>query len=99
VGERIVAPVYETGRLVKGPLSNSTALIGFCGAPWTLATYMVAGEGTTEQASARQFACRDPEAFQQLIDRLAQASIEYLSDPLNAGADVVQVCDTWAGVL
>src|SRR5499427_1922271 len=54
--ERIVAPVYETVRLVKGSLSNSTALIGFCGAPWTVATYMVAGEGTSDQASARQFA-------------------------------------------
>src|SRR5215813_1559203 len=73
--ERIVAPVYETVRLVKGSLSNSTALIGFCGAPWTVATYVVAGEGTAEQASARQFAYRDPEDFQQLIDRLAQASI------------------------
>jgi len=97
--ERVVAPVYETVRLVKGRLSNSTALIGFCGAPWTVATYMVAGEGTSDQAPARQFAYRDPEDFQQLIDRLAQASIEYLSAQLKAGADVVQVFDTWAGVL
>src|SRR6476620_9305838 len=80
--ERVVAPVYETVRLVKGRLSNSTALIGFCGAPWTVATYMVAGEGTSDQAPARQFAYRDPEDFQQLIDRLAQASIEYLSAQL-----------------
>jgi uroporphyrinogen decarboxylase len=94
-----VAPVYETVRLVKERLSNSTALIGFCGAPWTVATYMVAGEGTSDQAPARQFAYRDPEDFQQLIDRLAQASIEYLSAQLKAGADVVQVFDTWAGVL
>ena len=97
--ERIVAPVYETVRLVKGQLSNNTALIGFCGAPWTVATYMVAGEGTSDQAPARRFAHYDAENFQRLIDQLAQASIEYLTGQLKAGVDVVQVFDTWAGVL
>src|SRR5262245_6587113 len=97
--ESVVAPVYDTVRLVKGLLSNSRALIGFCGAPWTVATYMVAGEGTSDQAPARRFAYRDAEGFQRLIDRLTQASIEYLAGQLRAGADVVQVFDTWAGVL
>jgi uroporphyrinogen decarboxylase len=97
--ERVVAPVYDTVRLVKQRLGDSTALIGFCGAPWTVATYMVAGEGTSDQAPARRFAYHDAEAFQRLIDRLAQASIEYLIGQLKAGADVVQVFDTWAGVL
>src|SRR5262249_1119780 len=97
--ESVVAPVYEPMRLVKRWLSANTALIGFCGAPWTVATYMVAGKGTSDQAPARQFGYQNPEDFQQLIDRLAQASIEYLSAQLRAGVDVVQLFDTWAGVL
>lgn len=97
--EGVVAPVYDTVRLVKAQLGNNTALIGFCGAPWTVATYMVAGEGTSDQAPARRFAYHDAEGFQRLIDRLAQASIEYLIGQLKAGVDVVQVFDTWAGVL
>jgi len=97
--EGVVAPVYDTVRLVKAQLGNNTALIGFCGAPWTVATYMVAGQGTSDQAPARRFAYHDAEGFQRLIDRLAQASIEYLIGQLKAGVDVVQVFDTWAGVL
>ena len=97
--ETVVAPVYETVRSVKGQLGSHTALIGFCGAPWTVATYMVAGVGTSDQAPARRFAYHDTENFQRLIDRLTQASIGYLVGQLKAGADVVQVFDTWAGVL
>jgi len=74
-------------------------LIGFCGAPWTVATYMVAGEATADQAPARLFALRDPENFSRLIDRLVDASIDYLVGQLEAGADCVQIFDTWAGVL
>jgi uroporphyrinogen decarboxylase len=95
----VLAPIYETVARVKSALNDNTALIGFCGAPWTVATYMVAGEATPDQAPARLFAHRDPEGFTRLIDRLVQASIEYLVGQLKAGAEVVQIFDTWAGVL
>jgi uroporphyrinogen decarboxylase len=95
----VVAPVYETVRRVKSQLDNKTTLIGFCGAPWTVATYMVAGHGTPDQAPARLFAYRDPQNFSRLIERLVQGSIEYLVGQLKAGAEVVQIFDTWAGVL
>jgi uroporphyrinogen decarboxylase len=74
-------------------------LIGFCGAPWTVATYMIAGRGTPDQAPARLFAYRDPEAMAELMQRLVRASADYLIGQLRAGADVVQIFDTWAGVL
>ncbi len=99
IDEKIVAPVYETVRRVKSALNENTALIGFCGAPWTVATYMVAGEATADQAPARLFALRDPENFTVLIERLVEASIQYLVGQLEAGAEVVQIFDTWAGVL
>ncbi len=95
----VVAPVYDTVRRVKATLDDRAALIGFCGAPWTVATYMVAGAATPDQAPARLLAYRDPETFGRLIDRLVQASIDYLVGQLKAGAEVVQIFDTWAGVL
>jgi len=95
----VVAPVYETVRRVRAALDAKTTLIGFCGAPWTVATYMVAGEGTPDQAPARMFAYRDPDTFARLIDRLVDASIAYLVGQLQAGAECVQLFDTWAGVL
>jgi uroporphyrinogen decarboxylase len=95
----VLAPIYETVAQVKSALDRKTALIGFCGAPWTVATYMVAGEATPDQAPARLFAYRDPENFARLIERLVQASIEYLVGQLKAGAEAVQIFDTWAGVL
>ena len=95
----VVARVYETVSKVKALLDDRTALIGFCGAPWTVATYMVAGEATPDQGPARHFAYRDPENFTRLIDVLVQASIDYLVGQLKAGAEVVQIFDTWAGVL
>jgi uroporphyrinogen decarboxylase len=99
VDPEIVAPVYETVRRVKAQLDAKTTLIGFCGAPWTVATYMVAGEATGDQAPARLFAYRDPENFGRLIERLVHGSITYLVGQLRAGAEVVQIFDTWAGVL
>ncbi len=99
VDGNVFAPVYETVRRVKSALDDKTALIGFCGAPWTVATYMVAGEATPDQAPARLFAYRDPQGFSILIERLVQGSIEYLVGQLKAGAEVVQIFDTWAGVL
>ncbi|HTL64382.1 MAG TPA: uroporphyrinogen decarboxylase [Pseudolabrys sp.] len=95
----VLAPIYETVRQVKALLDDKTALIGFCGAPWTVATYIVAGQATPDQAPARLFAHRDSESFSRLIDRLVDASIEYLVGQFQAGVDCVQIFDTWAGVL
>ena len=95
----VLAPIYETVRRVKAALPAQTALIGFCGAPWTVATYMVAGQGTPDQAPAKILAAREPQAFQHVIDCLVEASVEYLARQVEAGADVVQIFDTWAGAL
>jgi uroporphyrinogen decarboxylase len=92
-------PVYEALRRVRRELDPKIALIGFCGAPWTVATYMVAGQGTPDQAPARMMAYSRPEAFAAIIDVLVENSIQYLLSQLAAGADVLQIFDTWAGVL
>jgi len=97
--ETIFAPVYEAARRVKAELPPSVALLGFCGAPWTVATYMVAGRGTPDQAPARLMAYRAPQAFARMIDILVSVSSRYLVGQLRAGADAVQIFDTWAGVL
>lgn len=94
-----LAPVIETVRRVRAGLAPEKALLGFCGAPWTVATYMIAGHGTPDQAPARLFAYRHPEAFAVLLDRLADMSADYLLAQLEAGADAVQIFDSWAGVL
>jgi uroporphyrinogen decarboxylase len=99
VDQAVLAPVYETIALVRAALPENVALLGFCGAPWTVATYMVAGRGGDEQAAARALAYRDPKAFSELIDRLVRASIDYLVRQFHAGVDAVQIFDTWAGVL
>ena len=93
------ARVFETVARVRQDLPRATALIGFCGAPWTVATYMVGGQGSADQADARLWAYRDPQGFQRLIDLLADVSVEYLSGQVEAGADVVQIFDSWAGSL
>jgi len=95
----MLAPIYETIRLVKQALDPSVTLLGFCGAPWTLATYMIAGRGTPDQAPARLFGYRDRVGLDTLIDVLVDASASYLIRQLQAGADAVQIFDTWAGVL
>ncbi|MES2601304.1 MAG: uroporphyrinogen decarboxylase [Pseudomonadota bacterium] len=92
-------PVFEALRRVRAKLDPKVALIGFCGAPWTVATYMVAGQGTPDQAPARMLAYRSPEAFAKIIDVLVENSIQYLLGQLKAGADVLQIFDTWAGIL
>jgi uroporphyrinogen decarboxylase len=94
-----LAPIYETIGLVKAAVPGDVALIGFCGAPWTVATYMIAGRGTPDQAPARIFAYREPDNFAALIERLVQASAAYLVRQLQAGVEAVQLFDTWAGVL
>jgi uroporphyrinogen decarboxylase len=99
VDQEVLAPIYETVRLVRASLEAGTALLGFCGAPWTVASYMIAGQGTSDQAPARLFAYRDPVAFANLMDVLVEASAAYLTRQLQAGADAVQIFDTWAGVL
>jgi uroporphyrinogen decarboxylase len=92
-------PVYETVRRLRAELPTETALLGFCGAPWTVATYMIAGRGTSDQAPARLFAYRHPEALAKLLAQLADHSADYLVRQIEAGADAVQIFDSWAGVL
>ena len=99
IDHKVLAPVYETVRRVRAVLPPAVALLGFCGAPWTVATYMVAGRGTPDQGPARLFAYRDAAAFDVLMDVLVEASASYLVRQLQAGADAVQIFDTWAGVL
>src|SRR5438045_2533840 len=91
----IFAPVYEAVRRVKAALPPNVALLGFCGAPWTVATYMVAGRGTPDQAPARLLAYREPQTFARMIDILVAVSSRYLTEQLRAGADAVQIFDTW----
>jgi uroporphyrinogen decarboxylase len=94
-----LAPVFETIERVKGELPKGVAFIGFCGAPWTVASYMIAGQGTPDQAPARLFAYRHPEAFARLIDLLVEASSAYLIRQIDSGVETVQLFDSWAGVL
>ncbi len=95
----ILAPIIETVRLVKSALPPNVTFLGFCGGPWTVATYMIAGRGTPDQAPARLFAYQHPEAFGRLIEILIEASTGYLVRQLEAGVDAVQIFDTWAGIL
>ena len=95
IGDHL-SPVLETVSSVRAALSPSKALIGFCGAPWTVATYMIGGRGSSDQAAAKQFALKHPETFGKLIDTLVIASIEYLSSQFEAGVDVVQIFESWA---
>ncbi|MDM9649841.1 uroporphyrinogen decarboxylase [Rhizobium sp. S163] len=92
-------PVLETVRRLRSDLPTETTLLGFCGAPWTVATYMIAGHGTPDQAPARLFAYRHPKAFEKLLMLLADVSADYLVAQIDAGADAVQIFDSWAGVL
>lgn len=91
-----LAPVFEAVRRIRAAIAPEKTLIGFCGSPWTVATYMIAGRGSTDQAAARLFALREPEAFARLIDILVETSIEYLVRQFEAGADVVQLFESWA---
>ena len=94
-----LAPVYETVRQVRAALPPGVPLIGFAGAPWTVATYMVAGRGTPDQAPARALIYREPAAFDALIERLTEATVAYLLAQVEAGAEVVKLFDSWAGSL
>lgn len=94
-----MAPVYETVRRLSSAIPDGTALIGFAGAPWTVATYMVEGHGSKDYVATRSWAYRDPQGFGQLIDLLVEATGSYLEAQIRHGAEAVQIFDSWAGVL
>ncbi|MBC8269619.1 MAG: uroporphyrinogen decarboxylase [Rhodospirillaceae bacterium] len=94
-----LAPVYQTVSRLSSEIPQQTALIGFAGAPWTVATYMVEGKGSKDYARARTWAYADPEGFGKLIDLLVEATTAYLIKQIENGAEVIQLFDTWAGVL
>ncbi|MBC7139613.1 MAG: uroporphyrinogen decarboxylase [Defluviimonas sp.] len=94
-----LAPVYETLRILARALPRETTLIGFAGAPWTVASYMIAGRGTRDQGPAHALKAADRATFTALIDLLTEATVEYLSMQVQAGAEVVKLFDSWAGSL
>jgi uroporphyrinogen decarboxylase len=94
-----LSPVYETVRILSRALPRETTLIGFAGAPWTVATYMIAGRGTPDQGPAHALKSTDRATFEAIIDRLTEATVEYLSAQIEAGAEAVKLFDSWAGSL
>ena len=98
VPDRLTA-IYDTVARVKARMGPETTLLGFAGSPWTVATYMVAGEGSRDQHATRALAYRDPAAFQAIVDAIAGVTVEYLSGQIAAGAEAVQLFDSWAGSL
>lgn len=94
-----LAPIYETVRILSRELPKETTLIGFAGAPWTVASYMIAGRGTPDQGPAHALKSADRATFAAIIDRLTDSTIEYLSMQVQAGAEVVKLFDSWAGTL
>lgn len=94
-----LAPIYETVRLVKAELPTETSFLGFAGSPWTVATYMVAGQGTKDHGLARRMAYADPARFGAIINAITDLTVEYLAGQVEAGVDAVQLFDSWAGSL
>lgn len=92
-------PVYDTVSILSRELPKETTLIGFAGAPWTVATYMIAGRGTPDQGPAHKLKDENPELFDQVIDLLTEGTIDYLSKQIEAGAETVKIFDSWAGSL
>jgi uroporphyrinogen decarboxylase len=92
-------PIYETVAKVKAALDPSKTLIGFAGSPWTVATYMVAGQGSRDQIEPRRLAYRDPDAFSEIVSQIEAVTLDYLTGQIEAGADAVQLFDSWAGSL
>ncbi len=92
-------PIYETVRLVKAELSPETTFLGFAGSPWTVATYMIAGQGSREQAEARRLAYADPGKMDMILDLIASVTVDYLSGQIEAGVEAVQLFDSWSGSL
>ncbi len=97
--QAVLEPIYETVRRVRAALGKETTLLGFAGSPWTVATYMIAGQGSRDQADARLLAYRDAGAMEALIGRIVNCTIEYLARQIEAGAEAVQLFDSWAGSL
>lgn len=97
--DETLSPVYETVRILSRELPKETTLIGFAGAPWTVATYMIAGRGTPDQGPAHALKQTDRATFAAIIDLVTAATIEYLSKQIDAGAEVVKIFDSWAGSL
>ncbi|RDC61152.1 Uroporphyrinogen decarboxylase [Alteripontixanthobacter maritimus] len=94
-----LSAIYETVAKVRAGLGPDTTLLGFAGSPWTVATYMIAGEGSRDQHAARAMAYRDPEAMQAIVDAVTDVTVEYLVGQAEAGAEAVQLFDSWAGSL
>lgn len=94
-----LTPIYDTVRLVKAQLPADKTMLGFAGSPWTVATYMVNGEGSRDQHETRAMAYRDRVAFQAIIDAIVGVTVEYLAGQIEAGAEAVQLFDSWAGSL
>ncbi len=92
-------PIYETVRLVKAQLDPSTTFLGFAGSPWTVATYMIAGQGSREQAEARALGYADPGKMDAILDIVARVTVDYLAGQIEAGVEAVQLFDSWAGSL
>jgi len=92
-------PIYETVRKTRGMISDKVTMLGFAGSPWTVATYMIAGEGSKDQGPARLMAYRDPSRMQAICDAIADVSITYLRGQIDAGAEAVQLFDSWSGSL
>lgn len=92
-------PIYETVKLVRAQLPADKTMLGFAGSPWTIATYMVNGEGSRDQHETRAMAYRDPAAFQAIIDAVVAVTADYLAGQIAAGAEAVQLFDSWAGSL
>ena len=92
-------PIYETVRQVKRHLSPETTFLGFAGSPWTVATYMIAGQGSREQAESRRLAYADPGKLDAILDLIAQVTVDYLCGQIEAGVDAVQLFDSWSGSL
>jgi uroporphyrinogen decarboxylase len=97
--ETRLAPIYRTVEKVRSALPGETTFLGFAGSPWTVATYMIAGQGSRDQAEARLFAYRDPKAFAEIIDAIVAMTVDYLSGQIEAGVEAVQLFDSWAGTL
>ncbi|MDZ7908095.1 MAG: uroporphyrinogen decarboxylase [Gemmobacter sp.] len=95
----VLSPVYETVKILSRELPRETTLIGFAGAPWTVATYMIAGRGTKDQGPAHALKAADRATFAALIDLITEATVDYLSEQVKAGAEVVKLFDSWAGSL
>ena len=94
-----LSPVYDAVSLIKSKLNKNITLIGFAGSPWTVSTYMIEGRGSKDHQKTKMFLARNPESFNTLISKITDATVDYLSKQIEAGADVIKLFDSWAGSL